>query len=215
MPFESHLRAYRAVAEDLSFTFDRFDAVGAICERSPNGADDRSVQLWTYAFIVRYFAHRCAQTCFLTETDCDRLVDRALHRIDAGKRLLAQPGAYGGWVAVVCRNLFIDELRSAARERPQAVSPRRVRRDEGPEPDCIAETRLTLDAVRSTLRSLPGYLRNVARLRLLDQISYAELSRLTGKPVPTLRAYVARATAVLRDRLRSDPPDPPYPPKRR
>ena len=54
------------------------------------------------------------------------------------------------------------------------------------------------DTLICAIDALPAFLRDVARMRLLDNCSYSAIQEATGKPLPTLRTYVNRALERLR-----------------
>ena len=45
---------------------------------------------------------------------------------------------------------------------------------------------------------LPNFLQEVARLYFTQQRKYDEIGQITGKPVPTIRAYVNKAVKRFR-----------------
>jgi DNA-directed RNA polymerase specialized sigma24 family protein len=53
--------------------------------------------------------------------------------------------------------------------------------------------------VCAAIDTLPDFLSEVARMRLLENQSYQAISEATGKPLATLRTYVNRALGQLRE----------------
>lgn len=158
----------------------------------------REVDHWTHAFVVRYFAIRCARNRQLGEVACDELVGLALERIVRRRNTVDRPERYVGWVRTLCRNLLIDATR-----RPRMRS-EMLCADGGAEP--FTEPRWSdsstgqenLAAVHSAIGRLPSYLRTPAQLRLVEGLPYTEVAGATGKSVATLRAYIQRAVMLLR-----------------
>ena len=60
-------------------------------------------------------------------------------------------------------------------------------------------------AVAEALDTLPGFMKEVVVLRCQQQLSFAEISRVTGAPVGTLKSRFHRAVAALRSRLAPPP----------
>lgn len=195
-------RADAPLADHLPFAPDDFDAVNALYARWCAGrspADRRLLDIWTYGFVTRYFRSYGRRTCRHGRADVDLLVARVLAKVMGQADALRRTDRYAAWVSIVCRNTYLHYLEA---RRPMWVVA---------EPDRFAaafatpgralDRRLARRAVVRAIDRLPGFLREVARMRLLEERSYGEISARTGKPVPTLRAYTNRA---LR-RLRADP----------
>ncbi len=53
-------------------------------------------------------------------------------------------------------------------------------------------------SIRAAIEALPDYLREVARMRLLENRSYRTIREETGKSLQTLRSYVNKALIRLR-----------------
>ena len=80
--------------------------------------------------------------------------------------------------------------------------------DGSTEHECVApETGVVEDpaalylTLSRAIERLPVFLRNVVRMRFVEDLSYEEISRLTGKSIPTVRSYVHKACL----RFRRDP----------
>jgi RNA polymerase sigma-70 factor (ECF subfamily) len=61
------------------------------------------------------------------------------------------------------------------------------------------------DALAEALRRLPDYLREVVVLRCSRELSFAEISAVTGAPQGTLKSRFHRAVAALREGTRGRP----------
>lgn len=198
--FEEQRRTLRNIERQMSFSFDRVQDINAASYRSRQTRDvcaQHAVALWTYGYVTRYFVRACARGSAMGEVDCDLLIDRALHRIEGHAHTLRDAASYAGWVATLCRHVLIDHIRAAGREADALAALVRSRED----PEARLEFSLTLQEVAQTIEKLPPHVRRVARLRLVDGWPYAEISRATGKPVATLRAYIQKARRMLRIRL--------------
>jgi len=130
-------------------------------------------------------------------------------------------------VSVVCRNTYLNHRRSRkptySLDDPTTglvavagdgilpgavgVGERLAFRPDGivAEPDAAEVERDSLaavEAVANAIERLPGYLRDVARMKLLDGYTYEQISAELDRPPPILRAYFHRALLRLRkDRL--------------
>jgi RNA polymerase sigma factor (sigma-70 family) len=100
-------------------------------------------------------------------------------------------------VSVVCRNAFLNHVRTQAEHAS-------IDAGEAPEPldehaAAAHELPFVHAAVEDALAALPDYLEDVARLYFLDGYTYAEIAEQLEKSVPTLRAYKQRIVKQLRD----------------
>ena len=117
-------------------------------------------------------------------------MDEVYRKVETHQATIKQAHRYASWVSVVCKNTFLNYLRT----RRTMVSiedgqePVIEERQEGPD-----EFGLALRAVHAAIRRLPDFLQEVARLRFVENRSYEEISALTGRPPATIRAYVNKA----------------------
>jgi RNA polymerase sigma-70 factor, ECF subfamily len=161
----------------------------------------RRVDQWTHAFVVQYFAVRCARDRRLGEVVSDELIGRALERIVSRRSTVRRPERYVGWVHTLCRNLLID----AARRRrivPEALPTGGVAEPVTEESHSVSDSgEGALRAVHSAIGRLPAYQRMAVQLRFVEGLSYTEVAEVTRKNVSTLRVYVQRAVRRLRGEL--------------
>lgn len=114
------------------------------------------------------------------------------------------------WLVQIALNLARDRLRAASR------GPRLVSLDEGaaravadrqwsdaPErPRAMAPPELAA-RLESAIRLLPPHYREAFVLRHVEELSYEEMSQVTGHSVGSLKVRVHRARVLLRERLSS------------
>lgn len=196
-PFE----ALDALATRLPFHIDDTAAANEAFVRwrsSGEDADRRIVQLWTYCFIRRYYTVKFVQDSSYGAADLDELIDKTFQKVEEASAEIKRPGKFTGWVSVICKNNYLNYLRSRkpslsldAEGGPQLVAER---------PAAYDDVGLARDAVRRALERLPEYLQECARLRFIEGLSYEEISERTGYPLPRIRSYVNKAVA----RFRSD-----------
>lgn len=98
------------------------------------------------------------------------------------------------WCLVVLRNLCIDRLRTKGAQR--AVRAGEELPDEVP-PEQSGRLEQTLSAVRS----LPARSRELLHLRLVEDLSYAEISRETGLSENALRVTFHRIKQQLKKKI--------------
>lgn len=161
--------------------------------------DKRIVDIWTYCFVAGYFHYHLHHPETESLADLDLLIAEVLRRIIEHGPELRRADRYGAWVSVICRN----GLRNYRARRRRTVRGVPDHPDDvfTAEPEQTYRSHRTVEAVQAAIERLPDFLRETARLRLLEERSYREISTATGRPVPTVRAYTNR----LLNRLRADP----------
>lgn len=190
----------RALADKLPFGLDEAEQAGAAFRAwREDGTGQRTVDLWTYCFVHRYFLVKFVFRPGHPASDLDELIARAYRKVEQKREGVEQPVRYAHWVSVVCKNTYLNYLRRA---RPTASL-----HEEGAPPLTTEAPAAGVDlglarkVVERAIGRLPAYLQQVARLRFLEECSYQEISARTDTAVPTARTYAARA----RRRLQEDP----------
>lgn len=124
--------------------------------------------------------------------DVDDLVQdvflTAWNRLDA----LREPGAFGGWLAMIARNRATDFQRRAHAEQelPHHLTAH----------DVTAE-RTEAHAILDTIRALPEAYRETLVLRLVEGMTGPEIADRTGLTPASVRVNLHRGMALLRKKL--------------
>lgn len=193
----------QGVADALPFALDDTAQVNnAFVRWLKTGAAsaERLIHLWTYCYIYRFFLIKCAPQQGQTSLAFERLVATAFADVQEHRGTIRRPECYAGWVCTVCRNTFINYLR----KRRSTVSLEEggdvvILLDAVDRAVARRDALVVYQAICAAIDELPPYMRDVARMRLLEHRPYKAIALEVGKPLPTLRAYVGRATALLRD----------------
>lgn len=198
MSAQAVLNSINVVAGVLPFRLDDYDRVNEVFAASTQAVDGeeskRQIDVWTYCFVSRYFAVQFLRSGQPLWSDLDRLIDRAFVKIRRGASNLHSPGRYASWVNTVCRNVYLNYIRSY-----------RLEWLEDPE-NIVAESThaegydmgLLADTLSRVIDDLPPFLQEAARLRLFAGLSYREISARTGRPVATLRSYANKSLKLIR-----------------
>lgn len=128
----------------------------------------------------------------LPAADAEDAVQRALLRCYVGAASYRPEWAVSTWLYRILTNVCIDELRRAARDRRRDAD---VERATAAPPD---GTRLD---VEKALHAVPREARMLLALRYVDDLSYAELARIRGISVNTVKSQLARGKAIMRAAL--------------
>ena len=190
----------RSVTERLPFSVDDSDAANEAFRRwkVDDDADaERTVDLWTYCYVCRYFLGKAAGGAFERAAAPDRLITRTYEKVREKRDSVRNPDQYASWVSVVCKNTFLNHTR---RDR----TPQSIEAEGGPtlqaektrKTDTIGFVRESLEAA---IDRLPNYLQEPARLYFLENRDFEEISDEVGKPVPTIRTYKHKAVQRLRE----------------
>ena len=104
--------------------------------------------------------------------------------------MVREPAAYG---SLLLRNLCIDRIR---RRKPREE----LREDQadGPPPDRQLEEKEALKAVLKNMDALPENQRKLLTMRVLEGLSYQEISQKTGLSPLNIRVQVSLARKKLR-----------------
>jgi hypothetical protein len=176
MSAESILIAIQTVSDALPFEMDDYDQVNrtfsAGAELSSNDVYP-DVDVWTYCYVSRFFALKFVRSRHPTSADLDRLIDQVFVRIRRGSSNLRTPGRYTSWVNTVCRNAYLNYLRSYKMERL-----------DDPE-NIVSESHLG-----------EAYDVSLVTEALISAID--ELNIRTGQPIANLRSYANKALRRLR-----------------
>lgn len=128
----------------------------------------------------------------------DDLVQDTLERACSKWRLWRAGSDLRAWVFTVMHNLFVNQVRSLARQTPgsrvdlEDVAHELVAAD--------ADPALAMDLQRCLLR-LPEDQRIVLLLVSLEDLSYLEVAKITGVPVGTVMSRLSRARTRLQELL--------------
>ena len=114
----------------------------------------------------------------------------AWRRLDS----LRDPGAFGGWLAMIARNRATDYHRQAvdATELPDNI-------EAAGSVGASAEARTVLD----TIRLLPDAYRETLVLRLVEGMTGPEIAARTGLTPASVRVNLHRGMKMLRERLQT------------
>lgn len=127
----------------------------------------------------------------------DDLVQDTLERA-LGKWTLWRPGDLGAWLRTLMHNLFVNQLRSR---------PNMAELDEAADLPVRAQQQDMLEVrdLDRALQRLPPEQREVLLLVGLEELSYAEVARITGVPLGTVMSRLSRGRERLRLIMAGEP----------
>lgn len=120
-----------------------------------------------------------------------------------------EPGAFGGWLYRITKNLFLDGVRRRRRFRFDPLPDEDWRQpvDDAPGPDERVERGLLRGDIERALLHLPPTFRTAVVLCDVQGLSYEEIGEATGWPLGTVRSRIHRGRKLLREALAEDAAD--------
>ena len=112
-------------------------------------------------------------------------------------------GHLGPWLYTVCRNAALDVRRKARREMAlvETAADETTIASAAPPPDRIAEANDSTSHVLRMLAQLPENQQEVIRLKFQHQMSYREISRITGHSESNVGFLIHRGIKSIREML--------------
>lgn len=118
-------------------------------------------------------------------------------------------GAFSSWLYRLASNVCIDHLRAAKRKktvslvfeedgREQTISVP----DPAPSPEDAVIVKAERQSVERAMNELAVEHRQVLTLRIIDDLSYEQISEILALPEGTVKSRISRARAALRKKLR-------------
>jgi len=141
-----------------------------------------------YAFAFRYLR---------SKEDSEEIVQEVFFRIWRGRAHWIPAGAVRNYLYLAVRNSARDRLERAAVARRRRISQREPAAEVQPD----LEAADLVAAVERALTELPAKRAEVCKLRLVAELSYAQIAQRLGICEKTVETQLARGLKFLRDRL--------------
>jgi len=109
----------------------------------------------------------------------------------------------GAWLFTVCRNRALDILRKERRMHTVDATVMEARAAPGPAPAVLAEIQDIHQRVMAVLATLPPNQQEVVRLKFHGELSYREISRITGLSETNVGYLIHVAVKTVRERLQA------------
>src|SRR5882672_11790750 len=141
-----------------------------------------------YAFAYRYLR---------SKEDAEEIVQEVFFRIWRGREHWVPAGAVRNYLYLAVRNSARDRLERAAVARRRRISQREPAVEAQPD----LEAADLVAAVERALTELPAKRAEVCKLRLVGELSYAQIAQRLGISEKTVETQLARGLKFLRERL--------------
>jgi RNA polymerase sigma-70 factor (ECF subfamily) len=106
------------------------------------------------------------------------------------------------WLFTIMRHIWQNEQRRKSRMPETVLDEDTVALFPG-SPETQLSQRALVSEVRAAVDSMPVAWREIVVLRDIENLSYAEIAAVLGCPIGTVMSRLARARAMLRERLTS------------
>lgn len=131
-------------------------------------------------------------------TDADDLLQATVERALTRSQQLEDKTEPIRWLIVICRNIWIDEVRRRKARPEYAVEEANALVGESGE---TIEARLEMTHVSTLIAQLDEDQRSVLMLVAVEGYSYKEAAEVLGWPIGTVMSRIARARGRLADEL--------------
>ena len=164
------------------------------------GTDDPQ---WVRATVDRFERPLLLYALRIVDDDVERARDCVQETF---AKLCDQPpasvnGHLGPWLYTVCRNAALDVRRKARREMALVETADETIQSTTPSPDRVAETNDATSHVLKLLARLPADQQEAIRLKFQHQMSYREISRITGHSESNVGFLIRRGIKTIREML--------------
>lgn len=107
---------------------------------------------------------------------------------------------FSTWLTKIAFTTALNEKTRAKPTEPLEDSDQLISRDKSPEEQQLA--REASDAIREAVKDLPDEYAECINLFFFNGLSHAEISKITGLPVNTIKSHVFRAKKILAEKLK-------------
>ena len=147
-----------------------------------------------------------------TRIDAEDLAQEVFLRIYKAKNSYKPKAKFSTWIYKIASNLCIDYQRKCSRRLQPASIDNPISTDEGEivretsdisqqTPDVLAERKQISKTIKSCLLSLPTNQRLAISLRVYENKSYREISKILGCSVSAVESLIFRARQNLKEKL--------------
>jgi RNA polymerase sigma-70 factor (ECF subfamily) len=157
-----------------------------------------------FSGLVRRYQDTCVRFAVRmlgSRVDADDVLQSAFMRAFRNLRSCREPERFGGWLYQIvineCKTYATRQRRRELRFTPATTAIERAVAP-GTEPEKVSDVG---EQIESALALLPPEQREAFLLKHVEEMTYEEMSEMTGVSVPALKMRVKRACDGLRDML--------------
>jgi len=130
--------------------------------------------------------------------DAEDIVQETMVRIYKSKFTYKPTFMFSTWAYRICRNLALNFKRDKRTINLDMISDNETMEDDNPEFIIDLEKKEVSDKMKKALESLDKKYQEIITLRYLRELSYEEISEITGININTLKSHCKRGIEILR-----------------
>ncbi len=138
---------------------------------------------------------------FRNETDTEDFIQEVFIKIYTNLQYFRGDSSFSTWVTTIAYNTAVNAKNRRKEYLPLSNEENITDLDYSPEKKEIR--RITAQSIREAIRELPEIAAQCIELYFFYEQSHAEISRITGLPVNTIKSHIFRAKKILKEKLRS------------
>lgn len=158
----------------------------------------------SFAKLMRLYIKRVTaigMSFFKNQTECDDFVQDVFIKAYTGLKNFKGASSFSTWLVKIAYTTAVNAFNRNKKFLPLTDEELLVSKDFTPEEEQIQ--RLTIQAVRESVKNLPENYSVCIELYFFHDFSYEEIAEITGFPLNTLKSHIFRAKKLLREKLRS------------
>lgn len=136
---------------------------------------------------------------FKNETDAEDFVQDVFIKVYTKLNTFKGNSLFSTWLTRIAYNLACNSVNRLDEYVP--ISEESLIKDPSDSPEEIQIKKITCEAIREAIKELPVEYAVCLDLFFFYDVSHAEISRITGFPINTIKSHIFRAKKVLRDKL--------------
>ncbi len=136
---------------------------------------------------------------FKNETDTEDFIQDVFIRVYTKLSTFQGTAAFSTWITRIAYNIAINAINR--RKEYTSIADETTLPDQGLTPEEKEIRNITIEAVRLAVKELPERYGVCLDMYFFYDMSYQEISDITGFPVNTIKSHIFRAKKILREKL--------------
>lgn len=136
---------------------------------------------------------------FKNEADTEDFVQEVFLKAYTKLNTFRGDSMFSTWLTRIAYNTAINSINR--RDEYVPISDETVLEDPADTPEEAEIRRITAEAVREAIKELPEQYAICLDMYFFYDVSHAEISKITGFPINTIKSYIFRAKQILKEKL--------------
>ncbi len=145
--------------------------------------------------------HAIGISFFKNETDAEDFMQEVFIKVYTKLETFRGESSFSTWITAIAYTTAINAKNRRKEYLPLANEEEIKDLDYSPEKKEIR--RITAMSIREAIKELPETAAQCIELYFFYEQSHAEISRITGLPINTIKSHIFRAKKILKEKLRS------------